>query len=265
MSMQTVVSADGTAIAYDTYGAGPAVVLVGGAFQTRDDPKFVHLAELLATSSTVYSYDRRGRGDSGDAGSYTTGREVEDIAAILTAAGGEAMLFGMSSGAVLALDAAAALPISKIAVYEPPFIVDDSRPPLPADYVATLDVLIAGGRQGDAAAYFMTQAAGVPAEYVDGMRQAPFFAAMEAVAHTLGYDGRIMGETMSGRPLPAERFGAIGVPALIVDGGASVPHFASAADALAGLLPTSVRTTLEGQDHDVDPALLAPVLSRFFA
>src|SRR5262245_36078431 len=142
--MNVVTSADGTKIAYDQYGDGPALVLVGGAFQHRAlDPRTAELAELLAKRFTVYHYDRRGRGDSGDTMPYAVAREIEDLAAVIDNAGGSASIFGMSSGAVLALRAAAhGLPIVKLALYEPSFIVDHSRASLPDDYESTLTELV---------------------------------------------------------------------------------------------------------------------------
>src|SRR5262245_4358529 len=139
--MNTVLSADGTRIAYDTFGSdGPAVILVSGATGRRSDPFNATLAELLASRFTVYNYDRRGRGESGDTQPYAVEREIEDIAALIDAAGGSAFVFGISSGGVLSLRAARRLPqIAKVAAYEPPFVVDDSCPPLPADYVERLD------------------------------------------------------------------------------------------------------------------------------
>jgi pimeloyl-ACP methyl ester carboxylesterase len=144
---------------------------------------------------TVYTYDRRGRGDSGDTAPYAVQREIEDLEAMIEAAGGSAFVFGHSSGAVLALRAAGQLgdKIKKLALYEPPFILDDSRPPIPTDYVQHLRNLIAAGRPEDALAYFMTVAVGIPAEYIDGMKGAPFWASSVAVAHTISYDGEIMG------------------------------------------------------------------------
>ncbi|MEO8425181.1 MAG: alpha/beta hydrolase, partial [Actinomycetota bacterium] len=156
--MNTVTSKDGTTIAFDRYGEGPAIVPVGGAFQHRAiDPSTAHLAELLAPQFTVYHYDRRGRGGSGDTAPYAVEREIEDIDALIQEAGGSAFAFGMSSGAVLALEAAAhGLAITKLALYEPPFFVDDSRPPLPADYLERLTDLLANDRRGDAVELFMT-------------------------------------------------------------------------------------------------------------
>jgi hypothetical protein len=171
----------------------------------------------------------------------------------------------MSSGSVLALDAAATgLAIPKLAVYEPPFVVDDSRPPLPDDYLQRLGALLADGRRGDAVELFLTTVVGVPAEFVAGMRSAPFWTGMEEVAHTLAYDAALMAGTMSGSSLPEHRWSRLSASTLVVDGGASPPWIHAAARALVRTLAAS-HVTLEGQDHDVAPAAVAPILRDFFA
>lgn len=264
--MQFTHSADGTKIAYDIAGEGSPVVLVGGATAHRAvDPATGALAGLLAERHTVLNYDRRGRGDSGDTLPYAVEREIEDLAAVIDAAGGEAAVYGMSSGGVLAIRAAGKLAgITRVAFYEPPVIVDDSRPALPGDYVERLDALLAEDQRSEALTLFMTAAVGVPAEYVGAMSAEPFWPAMEAIAHTLAYDGRVMGDTMSGKALPAE-WAEIKVPALAVSGGASEPWVGAGSDALKTLLPNASRFVLEGQNHMVDPARLAPVLLEFLA
>ncbi len=218
---QYVSSRDGTSIAYEVAGTGPTLISVGGAFYHRGFPVPPGW-EILEEHFTVVSYDRRGRGESGDTPPYAVAREIEDLAAIIDAMGGEAFVLGISSGAVLSLDAAAAgLPITRLALYEPPFIVDDSRAPLPDDYVTRLNAMIAEGRRGDAVEYFMTRAVGVPADHVAPMREMDFWPAFEEVAHTLSYDGTVMGTTMSGNPLPVERWREVTVPTLAIAGGAS--------------------------------------------
>src|SRR5262245_7855792 len=176
--MESVTSRDGTRIAFDRYGAGPPVVFVVGAFQHRRiDQRTAELGEQLAAAGfSAYHYDRRGRGDSGDTAPYAVEREIEDLEAIIDAAGGSAFVIGHSSGAVLALRAAGKLrhKVKKLAIYEPPFIIDDSSPPLPADYVPHLDKLIAAGRKEDALKYFMTAAVNIPAEYMDGVQNSPY-------------------------------------------------------------------------------------------
>ena len=261
-----VRSADGTAIAIERTGDGPPIVFVDGAIAHRAiNQSAAQLAELLAPQFTVVAYDRRGRGESGNTQPYAIEREIEDLDAVIAEAGGPAFVVGGSSGGVLALDAAAGgLPISKLAVYEPPFIVDDTRPPLPDDYVAQLDSLVAAGRPGDAVELFMTVAVGLPAEFVAPMKADPSWSALAEVGHTIAYDGRIMGDTMSGKPLPGDRWSAVAAPTLVIDGGASPPFMHNGADALAAALPNAERRTLEGQTHEVEPQVLAPVLVEFF-
>jgi pimeloyl-ACP methyl ester carboxylesterase len=260
--MQKVQSKDGTVIAFDQSGKGSPIILVGGAFTDRSQPTLVQLAALLAPHFTVFNYDRRGRGDSSDTAPYAVEREVEDLEALIVEAGGSAFVCGFSSGAALALEAAArGLAITKLALYEPPFIVDDSRPPLPQDFATRLTELGASGRRGDAAELFMTKAAEVPVAVVAQMRNAPFWPGVEAVAHTLIYDTTIMGNNA----LPTKRIASVGVPTLVIDGGASPAWMRHTAQAVADILPNAQRRTLEGQTHDVAPDALAPVLEEFFA
>jgi pimeloyl-ACP methyl ester carboxylesterase len=230
---------------------------------------FTQLAALLASHFTVFNYDRRGRGDSGDTAPYAVEREIEDIEALINEADGSAFVYGISSGAVLALEAARKFPakVKKLALYEPPFIVDDSRPPLPEDYVKQLNAAIAAGKRGDAVEVFMMKALLIPAEYLEPMRNDPSWADMEKVAHTLAYDGTIMGDTMSSKPLPTNKtkqWASATMPTLVMDGEKSEAYFHDAAQALADILPNARRRTLEGQDHAVAPEVLAPVLVEFF-
>lgn len=215
----------------------------------------------------MFAYDRRGRGESGDTAPYAVEREVEDIEALITEAGGSAFVFGHSSGAVLALEAARLLPtkITKLAVYEPPFIIDDSRPPAPEDYVPHLIELVSSGRRGEAVEYFMTEAVGVPAEMVAQMRQSPMWPGLEEVAHTIAYDGTIMGNTMRGDPLPLRKWAAVTVPTLVMDGGDSPAFLRNGAQALVDALPKGQHCRLPGQTHDIVPQVFAPVLEEFFA
>lgn len=264
-AMHTVTSKDSTIIAYETAGSGPPLIFVHGAMQYRGiDPLTPELAALLVDTFTVVQYDRRGRGQSGDTLPYAVDREIEDIAAIIDAVGGHASLLGMSSGSVLAIEAAATgLAIDKVAVYEPPFIVDDSRPGFPDDYVETLDRFIAEGKRSEAVAYFMTAAVGMPADQVTGMKASPFWAVMEGVAHTIAYDGRIMFGAFVDHKLPVARWSAVTAPVLVLDGDASFAFMRAAADAVAKALPHATRETLAGQTHGADPAVIAPVLKRF--
>lgn len=261
--MKKVISKDGTSIAYDQIGKGPGVILVGGAFQYRAiDPKTARLAALLSPHFNVFHYDRRGRGDSGNTPPYAVEREVEDIAALIDEAGGAAFVYGMSSGAVLGLEAAArSLKIKKLALYEPPFMVKDSDPRLAADHAAQLARLISAGRRGDAVEFFMTKIMGMPMQAVAPMRNSPMWPPLEAVAHTLVYDATIMGDFS----LPVKRIASVTLPALAIAGGASPAWAHNAVQAIAEALPDVKIRTLEGQTHDVAPEVLAPVLEEFFA
>ncbi len=278
---KTVTSKDGTTIAFDQYGQGPAIILVTGALGVRSPhPMSRQLPELLSQQFTVIDYDRRGRGDSGDTPPYAVQREVEDIDALIDAAGGTAFLYGLSSGAVLALEAASKLinKVKRLALYEPPFIIDDSRPPVPKDYVEQLNAAIAAGRPGDAVEIFMTKALLIPRDFVAQMRHAPMsqsfggdagmkppeWADMEKVAHTLAYDGMVMGDTMSGKSLPAKKWFANVAATLVITGGNSEAFFHDGAKVLVNDLPHAQHRILEGQDHAVSPAALAPVLIEFF-
>ncbi|HEX5502363.1 MAG TPA: alpha/beta fold hydrolase [Thermomicrobiales bacterium] len=261
--MGTVTSKDGTTIAFEQSGAGPAVILVGGATQTRAGN--ADLAALLAPRFTVYNHDRRGRGESGDTPPYAVEREVEDIQALIAAAGGSACVYGTSSGSNLALAAAArGLAITKLALWEPIFSVDAGHPVLPAGYVEHINELVSAGRRGDALELFFTQAAGMPAEFVAQMRQAPFWSAMEAVAHTLAYDGAVVEADMASSPPPRERWAAVTMPTLVLDGG-TIPHLSGGARAMASALPHARHRALAGQPHNVDAGVMAPVLAEFFA
>jgi pimeloyl-ACP methyl ester carboxylesterase len=267
--MRTVTSKDGTRLAFDQSGQGPALILVAPAFATRTDQ--ASLAAALAPYFTVFAYDRRGRGESGDTAPYGVEREIEDLDALIDEAGGSAFVFGHSSGAVLALDAALALStrLTKLALYEPPFIVDASRPPMPEDFAARLSELVAARRRSDAVEYWQTQL-GVPAEAIAHLRQSPLWAGLEAVAPTLPYDATIMRDTQRGEPAPLRKWASVTVPTLVLDGtvmmGSEEAHtfMRHGADALAGVLPNAQRRTLHGQSHGVDPAVIAPVLLAFF-
>src|SRR5215472_16182731 len=263
--MGTVRSKDGTTIAFDAWGDGQPLIMVDGATSYRGVNQMnAEVGHLLREEFRVYAYDRRGRGESTDTAPYAVQREIEDLAALISDAGAPALVCGQSSGAVLALDAAAAgLPISGLALFEPPFIVDDSRPPRPSDYVQRLADSTAEGRPGDAVELFLTAAVGLPAEAVAGMRQSPFWPALEAVANTIAYDGRIMGTTMSGAPLPTDRWASLRLPTLIMYGNGTEPWLITAARALADLLPTASLQAVEGAQHSVAANVLAPALRQF--
>lgn len=270
--MQTITSKDGTQIAYDRQGSGPALILVTGAIARRTDA--ATLAGKLAPHFTVYSYDRRGRGDSGDAAQttrapYAPERELEDIGELIQAAGGSAFVFGHSSGAVLAMNAAAAFQgIRKLAVYEPPFIIDGSRPPVTPDVVEQLSGLLTANRRSDMLEVWMTRVAGAPAEVVAQMRQQPSWAGMQSTAHTLLYDIAIMQDSLTGQPLPPNviaRLAAITAPTLVMAGGASPDWMRNSAQTVARIIPGAEYRVLEGQTHGAADEVLVPVLVSFFA
>lgn len=265
--MPTVTSQDGTIIAFDRVGSGPAVILVHGATAYRAvDPSLAQLADLLGPHFTVYTYDRRGRGESGDTRPFAKEREIEDLQALVEEAGRAARVFGISSGAVLTLDATAITPgITKLVVYEPSLIVDDSRAPVPPDYAEHLMALASEGKRDEAFEYFLTQAVGIPAEYIGGMKQdQAMWSGVTGVAHTIAYDAAFVGDVMQGKPLPPDRWARVTIPVLVVDGGASDAWMHHGVDALAKVLPHARRQTLAGQTHMVDPGVLAPLLIDFF-
>lgn len=254
-TMETVISKDGTHIAYTKQGTGPAIILISSAAADHQDAS--PLADHLSVSFTVYNYDRRGRGRSTDTSPYETAREVEDIEALIALAGGQAYLFGSSSGAVLALETANLLgdSVAKLFLYEPPFIINDSRKPVPSDYVEHLNALIKAEKRSEAVEYFASEALGIPGEYIGYMKADPSWNKMESLAHTLAYDGIIMGTTQSGNPLPAGRWN-VTVPTLIMTGENSEPLFHDAARALVELLPKAAAHSLAGQDHSA--VIMAP-------
>jgi pimeloyl-ACP methyl ester carboxylesterase len=262
-SGMTVISKDGTAIAFDRIGSGPPVILVDGALCHRTLGQSVQLAEQLAPQFTVITYDRRGRGESGDTPPYAVEREVEDIAALLHAAGGSAYLWGMSSGAMLALEAAMRLDgIRKVALYEAPLMVDGGLPTTEDPWVR-IGEAIAQDRRGDAVRIFL-QAVGVPRFAIALMRLSPVWPKLKAVAHTLPYDGALVKDYQHGRPLPATRWESVTVPTLVMDGGRSSQSMRNGNRALALALPTAEYRTLEGQSHILKPKAHAPTLVEFF-
>lgn len=253
-------SKDGTPIAFERSGEGSPLILVGGALTDRSAG--APLAALFAPRFTVYTYDRRGRGESGDTEPYAVDREIEDLEALVDEAGGSAFVFGMSSGAILALEAAAhGLDVEKLAVYEPPFRVDEGGPRPPTDLAAQLEDLLSAGRRGDAVERFLTTAVGMPADAVTGMRDEPMWSSLEDVAPTLVYDLTIVGDGS----LATERLESVAVPTLAIDGTESPAWARNATRAVADALPDAQYRSLEGQTHDVEPEALVPVLEEFLA
>jgi pimeloyl-ACP methyl ester carboxylesterase len=263
--VQTMTSKDGTQIAYESKGSGPSLILVEGALGYRALGFGTQLSDLLASQFTVYTYDRRGRGESTDSRPFAVEREVEDIEALIDAAGGSAFLYGISSGACLALEAAMRVggKIRKLALYEPPYSSEPSALQPWREYRQRLSQLLAADRRGEAVALFM-QFVGAPAEAIEGMRHAPIWPLFEASAPTLPYDAAAMGED---RTVPTKRAAAVTVPTLIMDGGANkviMPFMHATAAALAKAMPRGQQRTLEGQAHDVRADALAPVLVEWF-
>lgn len=257
--MKTVTSADGTPLAVEISGSGPPLLMLAGAFCTR--AATAPLAEALR-GFTVFNVDRRGRGESGDTQPYSVRREVEDVAALVDAAGGAAAIFGHSSGANLALKAAASgVPLTKLVLYEPPFVVDGSRPLLAADMPQRLTALVDAGRRGDAVELYQIEGIGIPADVVAGMRTAPFRPALEALAHTLAYDAAIVGDLS----LPAGELAAVAVPVLVIAGENSPPMLQTAAAAVAAAVANGRSVVLAGQTHDVVPEVTAPVVAEFLS
>ena len=248
--METVTTTDGTTIAFDQLGTGTPLVLVSGAACDRAVDS--RLADGLAAHFTVLNYDRRGRGDSTDTPPYAVEREIEDLEIMLAAAGGSAVVVGLSSGAVLAAHAAAAgLPISHLVMWEPPFRLDAESQQAARQYAEKTRALLAEGRRGDALELFMT-VVGMPAEAIAGMRQSPYWSLGEALAPTLAYDAAVMGD---GR-LPTERLAAIRTPTAVLAGGGSPDWFRATGRATAAAIPGAAYHELPGQTHDVDPGAL---------
>ncbi|TCO43772.1 alpha/beta fold hydrolase [Actinocrispum wychmicini] len=263
--MNTATSLDGTPIAFDVTGEGPAVILIGGAFNDRTTVAGV--AKELSPRFTAIAYDRRGRGGSGDTKPYSVAREIEDVAALIEYAGGSAHVFGHSSGAILALRAAAELStIDKLAVYEPPFVLDNGlRAIPPADIADRVQALVDEGRRDDAVTTFMTDGGGVPAEQVKAMQSDSSWDWLVRLANTLPYDLAVCGPR---NELPTDLFGKIAVPTLVMGGAASQKWLPTSARAVADAIPGARGLTLDGQDHGSvlqQPETLGEILLEFYA
>ncbi|MBS1911338.1 MAG: alpha/beta hydrolase [Bacteroidetes bacterium] len=259
--MNTVASKDGTRIAYDRSGSGPAVIMVGGAMSFRAFPGFGLMHDLLAANFTAINYDRRGRGDSGDTKPYAVEREVEDIAALIDAAGGSACLWGYSSGAALAVHAAAAgLDIVKLALYEPPYMVGTAGQRPPKDHREQLQRLVDAGRRSDAVKFFLAEMVGIPSIFVTLMKVMPMWSKLKAVAHTLPYDAAVMGDFT----LPTAMLSSIDLPTLVVGGEKSQEALRNAVREVAATIPGARLRMLPRQTHNVSMKVLAPVLTEFF-
>jgi pimeloyl-ACP methyl ester carboxylesterase len=263
--MSTVNSADGTRIAFSRTGDGPPLIIVDGAMCSRAQGPSGPLAAELAADFTVYTYDRRGRGESGESGEIAVEREIEDLAALAKEAGGAPLLAGTSSGAVLALEAANhGVGAPKVAMYEPPLIVDGTHRPLGADFRSRLDTMIAQGRTGEAVSEFM-RFVDVPGFGLAIMRLLPVWSKLKRLAPTLRYDFAYMADLQQGHPLPATRWSGTTQPVLVADGGKSPEWMHNGCRSLSEVLPNATYRTIPGQTHLVKAAALAPVLREFFA
>ena len=262
--MGQVVSKDGTAIAFTRTGSGPALIIVDGALCHRAFGPSKALAEALAEHFTVYTYDRRGRGESGGGTPYDVEREVEDIAALIEDAGGSAHLFGMSSGGTLVAEAAhRGVNAERIAIYESPMVLDGTREPMAEDLPARVERAVAEGRRGDAVKLFMRYV-GTPGFFVAVLQVMPPWKKLKGVAHTLPNDFALVGEFQRGTPPPADRWSGADVPALVIAGGKSPEYLRNAQRHLASALPHGELTVLPGQTHMVKPKATVPVLVDFF-
>ncbi len=255
-----VTSKDGTRIGFDKTGSGPAVILINGALSHRglygDQP----LAAELSKHFTVYIYDRRGRGESTDAQPYAVEREIEDLEALVADAGGSASLYGVSSGAALALQAAARLgpgKVTRLAIYEPPYGQDTQQF---AGQKQRVSELVRTGAPGDAAAFFMS-AIGTPPEGVESMKRSPEWEEIKKIDFTLVYDFAVLGDGA----VPQDVVQTIRVPTLVMNGDQKMEFMQPTADRIAALIPHAQRKTLKGQTHQVAPEAMAPVLVEFFA
>lgn len=258
-NMAKVTSKDGTIIAYDKKGQGPLLILVLGALNRRSQGK--KLTELLADRFTVVSYDRRGRGDSTDTLPYSTDKEVEDLAALIDALGGDAFLYGHSSGCVLALMAAKKLgnKIKGLALYELPYNADRAAQEASRAYRAKLADLLAHDKRGDAVALFV-KSVGVTDKQIAAMQRLPMWKGLTGMAHTLAYDTNELMEKY-----PKLDTSSITVKTLVMYGSASPDFMGSTAKMLSGGMPHARLQSIEGQTHDVKADVLAPVLAEFFS
>ncbi|MFF2550061.1 alpha/beta fold hydrolase [Nocardia sp. NPDC058058] len=266
MSTSTVISKDGTVIAYDRIGGGPAVVLVDGAFCHRGMGPSAPVAKELSDSYTVYTYDRRGRGASGDTQPYDPAREIEDLTAVAAEAGAPVSICAFASGVPLALEAVRhGLAVDKLGLYEFPLVTDDSRTPIPADYQQRLIDLIAAEKRGAAIRYFMRAAIGAPAPVTAVFPLMPGWSGLTKTAHTLPYDARFLDDALNGKPIPAHRYDYITAPTAVFAGSKSPQWIRHGNTALAQAIPGAYYAELPGQTRQVKARLFTPTLKTFFA
>ncbi|MFA9558993.1 alpha/beta fold hydrolase [Evansella sp. AB-rgal1] len=266
--MYSVTSKDGSKIAYDKVGNGPSLILIGGAFSYRKFPQQVELASLLSEYFTVYNYDRRGRGDSGDTPPYDVAREIEDLQALIDEAGGSAYVWGLSSGAALALRAVEkGANITKLALHEPPFVVKEEDRKPPKDFMEHTTNLIFHNERSAAIKFFMTKGMGAPSFVVSMMRFMPgVWSNLMEVAHTLPYDAALLDGYMEGKMLPAEWKNSVKVPTLVIEGTESPASLRNSARALAEVLPNALLLSKKGLGHTkkLDTKRISPELTSFF-
>ncbi len=267
----TVTSADGTRIAYEATGSGPALVLVGGAFSERHFPLTLELVEQLADSFTVYNYDRRGRGDSGDTSPYAVDREVEDLDAVIAAAGGTALVWGLSSGAALAIEAAArGSHISSLACYEPPYVVNADPLRTAIGLRGPIAALLAAGEKSKAVSLFMTKGMGMPGVIAFGMKLSPMWKRLTALANTIPYDLAVTSAAMkpgggAGPELDGSRWAPIGCPVTVMVGTKSPEPLRTAAEWAASAVPGATLRWMPDQNHTFKPPVVAEALKEMFA
>jgi pimeloyl-ACP methyl ester carboxylesterase len=257
--MESVTSKDGTALAFDRLGDGPPLIMVGGALNDRQ--MLAPLAQLLAPHVTVFNYDRRGRGDSGDTLPYSVDREIDDLNTMIGEAGGAAMLFANCTGGMLAVEAVArGLAITKLALYEPPYIVGDNPLRLNDAFRAQLEEYLRAGKPSKAVAHFMIKTVGMPRQATVGMRMHPMWPAIKRLAPSLRYDVAVAGDNWLP---PRERLAGATMPALVMYGTRSPDWQIESVKELGGLLPDASCRSLDGQMHRVDPKVVAPLLREF--
>jgi pimeloyl-ACP methyl ester carboxylesterase len=264
-TVEKLISKDGTPIAVDRFGSGPALILVDGAMCSRGFGPMPPLAKELASQFTIYHYDRRGRGDSGNSGAYEVQREIDDLAAVVEFAGGTAMVFGISSGAALAAEAARQLTgIRRLALYEAPYVIDNTHAPLPPTFIADTKALVASNRRTDAVKKFMRYV-GTPSIMVLVMPLFPFWKKLTAIAHTLSNDLEIIAPHHNSRPFPEGKWSSVTIPILVMAGGKSPAYMQNSMKAWAKAFPNAEHQTLDGQTHMVKQSVLVPALIDFFA
>ena len=264
--MPFVTSKDGTRIGYSVAGSGPAIVLVDGAMCWREMGPATPLAAELKDRFTVYTYDRRGRGESGDTKPYATQREIEDLQAVIEAAGGSVAIYAISSGVILALEAANTIPgITGMVLYEAPIFTDGSRKPVPADYVQRMDRLVASGDNAGAVKHFMQNGIAIPWYGILMMQLFGMFRKMAPVGPTLPYDTAFVNPLWTYRPIPPNRWPNVTMPVLAMGGSKSDAWMQNAQRAIAANLPNARHKTLEGQNHMVAATAIAPAIKEFLA